>query len=340
MSHIYLTRNLMETPLLPLHTQFYNYIQRSPIIHAATYSHGPQLHFKDETVQESGLFKDRGALNCMLHMYDSQRKRMEEAGVVAASAGNHGQGVARAGKYLGVSVTLFVPSTTPQSKVEAMLQYGASVKTVAGDVDDALKTAQIYCSDTSALFVHPFEDEAVITGQSTVGREIYNEKVHTSFDKVFVPVGGGGLLAGVCLGLASKGYLGEVYGVQLEGADAFARSMHACNATELEYTNPLSDGTAVRRAGELALNHVRASENYVDTIVVTEAELGDAIVLQDQLTGIYGEPAGCLAFAGMKRLVDSHHHGNTQNWLGIISGKHRDPLRYKALISAAQNACG
>ncbi|MBP9738973.1 pyridoxal-phosphate dependent enzyme, partial [Candidatus Saccharibacteria bacterium] len=133
---------------------------------------------------------------------------------------------------------------------------------------------------------------------------------------------------------------GEIYGVQLEGADAFARSMCAGDTTELDYANPLSDGTAVRRAGEIALRHVRASSQYVDTLIVSEAELGEAMMLQDQITGVYGEPAGCLALAGIQKLAHSNGLVHEQNWLAIISGKHRDPLRYKALISATQNACG
>ncbi len=330
----------METTLRPLHNQFYTYIQRSPIISPGVCRNGAQLHFKDETVQESGSFKDRGALNCMLYLYETHTQQMTSAGVVAASAGNHGQGVARAGRYLGVTATLFVPETTPSSKVEAMIRYGATVKKVVGDVDTALEAARSYCSETNAVFVHPFDNEDVITGQSTVGREIHDMDVNTQFDKVFVPVGGGGLLAGVCRGLESRGFDGEIYGVQLEGADSFARSMCSGDTTELDYANPLSDGTAVRRAGEIALGHVRASSQYVDTLTVSEAELGEAMMLQDQITGIRGEPAGCLALAGIQKLAHSSGLVREQNWLAIISGKHRDPLRYKMLISAAQKACG
>lgn len=322
-----------------LHPNFYDHIPVTPILDTAYSINSVNFLFKDETAQESGSFKDRGAQNCMLNLYEERRNEMHQFGVVAASAGNHGQGVARAAQHLNVPATIYVPRSAPSSKLQAMEAYGAQVVRVSGDVDATLAAAEQHTKQLGSVFIHPFNDMSVISGQATVGREIARQSAVPP-SKVFVPVGGGGLLAGVCLGLKSHGLPTEVYGVQLLGSDSFAQSYDRNELVTLTQANTLSDGTAVRTAGELGLSIVRSCDNYVATLVVSEAELGRAMLAQDEKTGIIAEPAGCLALAGMLQLAEKNKSKTQERWLGIISGKHRDPARFSALMQSADTNCG
>lgn len=322
-----------------LHTDFYKHIQSTPILETTLGNSHIQIDLKDETQQQSGSFKDRGAMNAVLALLDSNPIRLQTFGIVTASAGNHGQGVARAAKILGVQARIFVPQSTPESKLIAMGQYGAQVIKVKGDVDGALQSASKYSADSGAYFIHPFDDELVIAGQSSVGTEILNECSH-SYDKVFVPVGGGGLIAGIASALHNGGSRAEVIGVQLKGSDSFSRSLEKGRVVSLAEANPLSDGTAVRSAGSLTLRHALELPNIRRVIVVSESELGDAMVVQDDVANVIAEPAGSLALAGMRSELLRTNGTNNETWLGIVSGNHRDPIRYQKLREAAILACG
>lgn len=323
-----------------LNTKFYDYISRTPIINTKLGTKLVSIDLKNETMQESGSFKDRGALNAILSLYQVDPDRLHSDGVVAASAGNHGQGVARAAKIVGAGATVFVPESTPQSKLHAMKAYAANVIKVPGDVDCALLAALDFSNTTSAHFIHPFDDPAVMIGQGSIATEIVEEKGLSFYDRIYVPVGGGGLVAGIASALHEHGSKTEVIGVQLEGSDSFAQSLVEGRVVELKTVNSLSDGTAVRMAGKLTVQTALQLTNLNRVITVSEAELGGAMDIQDQSVGVIAEPAGALALAGMILERDDCQHMAHERWLGIVSGNHRDEGRYSMLKTAALAACG
>lgn len=283
----------------------------------------------DDTIQSVGSFKIRGALHAM----QQARGRNPEAlkrGVYCASAGNAAQGVALAAAYLGVSAHIYLPEEVATTKVAAVELLGGLINHVPGTVDDALLRAQAECYEKQAYFVHPFDDPDVIAGQASLGHEI--EDNGKSFDTIFVPVGGGGLLAGVCTALAERKSATKVVGVQLEGCDAFSQSVEARRPVELSSVNDLADGIAVKRAGSLTLQTVLGSPNFDSMMTVTNRELGCALSELDILTNIQAETAAGLSFAGLRRHLQRRPPGG--NHLAVITGKHRDPARFQQLLTA------
>lgn len=323
-----------------LSTKFYDHISSTPIIRTELGTELVSIDLKDETVQESGSFKDRGALNAILSLHQEDSDKLQRYGVVAASAGNHGQGVARAAKIVGAVATVFVPESTPPSKLHAMKTYGSSVIKVPGDVDSALLAALDFRDTTSAHYIHPFDDHAVIQGQGTIATEIVEEKGLDFYNRIYVPVGGGGLITGIAAALHEHGSKTEVIGVQLEGSDSFARSLVEGRVVELDTVNSLSDGTAVRMAGALTVQTALSHFKLNRVVTVSDAELGCAMEMQDQSVDIVAEPAGSLALAGMISERDTPQHIKRERWLGIVSGNHRDEARYSMLKTAALAACG
>ncbi len=317
-----------HTPELARSTpSLYEVACQTPLINTDLILSGARILLKDETVQPVGSFKLRGAYHAARLLDPCQL----EAGIVTASAGNHGQGVAFAAKVLNCASYVYVPETTPRTKLAALRELGAKVVEVAGTVDDALIEAQDYARASSAAFIHPFDNPTVIDGQSSLVHEILDD---CRPDNIFVPVGGGGLLAGACRAVSDRKAHATVYGVQLEGASAFADSLRTGEYVCLDTVNALSDGTAVRSAGKLALQEVASNTSFGGIIVVSNAELGEAMVLQETLTGIEAEPAGSLSFAGMFAYA-AKFKGNDEVWAGVISGKHRDHARYQKLAAAA-----
>lgn len=328
------------TQTAKLHTDFYNHISRTPIVRTNLGNELVSFDLKDETMQESGSFKDRGALNAVLSLYQEDPELLHRYGVVAASAGNHGQGVARAARVVGIRATVFVPESTPLTKLRAMENYGATVIKIPGDVDKALQAAFKYQQEELAQFIHPFDDPAVMSGQGSVGAEIIEEAGSNGYHRVYVPVGGGGLVTGIAAALHEHGSNAEVTGVQLVGSDSFARSLVQGEQVMLTSANPLSDGTAVRQAGALTLKTALELPNLNRIITVTEAELGGAMQLHERELGIIAEPAGALALAGMLHDLINSQTVRSEKWVGIVSGNHRDEKRYSMLQNAAERSCG
>ena len=325
--------HLAEQPALDKQT-FYDTVQNTPLIQIDGNFAGAEVFIKDDTQQAVGSFKIRGALHAALQL-DTEA---QQAGLVTASAGNHGQGVALAAQLLGCPVQVFVPEATPEAKLSALTNYGADVVKVSGTVDSALLVAQEQAARSGASFIHPFDNTDVIQGQATLTEEVLASQTP---DALFVPVGGGGLLAGACQAVDTTGAHTQVFGVQLEGADAFAKSVEAGEVIELGNVNTLSDGTAVRQAGVITLQRTLDSSAFAGIITVTEADLGEAMVLQELATGVAAEPAGSLAFAGMKRLARARTSAVGETWTAVMSGRHRDPVRFKKLLRATgYNACG
>ena len=255
---------------------------------------------KREDLQPVKSFKLRGAYNKMVNLPTEQLKR----GVIAASAGNHAQGVALAASTLGCRAVIVMPVTTPQVKIDAVRDRGAEVVLFGDSYSDAYDHALVLQKKRGLSFVHPFDDPDVIAGQGTIGMEILRQHHpvdHGPLHAIFVAIGGGGLIAGVAAYVKALQPGVRVIGVQTEDSDAMARSFAAGRRVRLHDVGLFSDGTAVRLVGEETFRLVR---RYVDEIVTVDTDAICAAikdVFQDTRSIL--EPAGALAIAGMKKYV-------------------------------------
>jgi threonine dehydratase len=248
----------------------------TPLFGSETFSRlvGRPVHLKAENLQRTGSFKIRGAVNRLATLGDDERR----AGVVAASAGNHAQSVAWAAREVGVRATIFVPQDAPMAKVEATRNYGAEVEMGGEAIEDALEAALARVQETGATFVHPYEDEVVVAGQGTIGLELAEQLDEPA--TVVVPIGGGGLAAGI--GLALRAVRPEVRVVGVRAAvDAF----------------PIADGIAVKQPGDLTAPIL---EDVLDEVVeVATEDVAQAIVLLLERTKLVVEGAGAVGIAAL-----------------------------------------
>jgi threonine dehydratase len=257
---------------------------------------GNEVFFKREDLQPIFSFKLRGAYNRMAHMTPEERER----GVITASAGNHAQGVAFSGQRLGVRTTIVMPVTTPEIKVNACRARGAEVVLCGDSYSDAEAHAYALQAELGLTFVHPYDDPLVIAGQGTIGLEL-SQQVRAERYRVFVPIGGGGLIAGIAVFLKSLNPQIEIIGVEPDDADAMYQSLRAGERVMLSQVGIFVDGVAVRRVGEHTFGLAR---QYVDEIVrVSTDEVCAAIKDVFDDTRAIQEPAGALAVAGLKRYV-------------------------------------
>ena len=283
-----------------------------------------RILLKREDLQTVFSFKLRGAYNRIAHLAEEDRRR----GVIAASAGNHAQGVAFSARKLGIRAVIVMPRTTPLIKVEAVRRLGGEV-ILHGD---SYSEAQDYCDrlidETGMVFIHPFDDELVIAGQGTVAVELLRQSAG-SMDAVFVPVGGGGLIAGI------GGYLKalcpgiRIVGVEPEDSDAMYRSLQAGRRVRLDSVGIFADGVAVREVGKLTFDYCR---RCVDEIIrVDTDELCGAIKSIYQSTRSIVEPAGALGMAGLKKYI-RERKVTGQTLIAINSGANMnfERLRYVA----------
>ena len=288
---------------------------------------GRQVLLKREDQQPVFSFKLRGAYNRMVQLDAAERAR----GVIAASAGNHAQGVALAAAKLGIQATIVMPVTAPQVKVDAVRRLGGDAVQIVltGDsYSDAQAAAAQLQAERGSIFVHPFDDIDVIAGQATVGLEILHQHPGP-LHAIFVPVGGGGLLAGVAACIKAIRPEVQVIGVQMVDSDAMARSLDAGERVLLDEVGLFSDGTAVKRVGARTF---ALCEQYVDAMLrVDTDEVCAAIRDVYQETRSVPEPAGALALAGLKQYVASHPAGEGA-LVAIISGANMnfDRLRFIA----------
>ncbi len=284
-----------------LTAQIYDVAKETPLEVAELLSERMKnrIFLKREDLQAVFSFKLRGAYNKMANLSQAEMKK----GVVAASAGNHAQGVALAARKLGISSTIFMPETTPGIKVNAVRGYGAKAKLVGDSYDDAYQAAARYCKDKGAVFIHPYDDPYVIAGQGTVGFEIL--KQHKSLpDMIFVPVGGGGLIAGIAVYVKMLCPDIKIIGVEPEDADAMKRSLEAGRRVKLKEVGIFADGVAVKQVGKETF---RLAREFVDEVItVNTDEMCAAIKDIFEDTRSITEPAGALAVAGIKRYVAEH----------------------------------
>ena len=249
------------------------------------------MYLVPENLQRAGSFKIRGAYNRIAQLSDDERRR----GVVAASAGNHAQGVALAGQLLDVAVTVFMPVDASIPKIEATRGYGADVRFHGATVDEALVAARAFAEETGAVLIHPFDHEHVVAGQGTLGLEIVDKIPDVK--TVVVCTGGGGLLAGVAFAIKQVKPDVKVVGVQAEGASTYPASLAAGEPVSRERMNTMADGIAIARPGDIPFELV---QQHVDEFrTVSEDELSRAVLLLLERAKLVVEPSGAAATAAV-----------------------------------------
>jgi len=263
-------------------------ILETPVVEAHGFE--GQVKLKAECLQRTGSFKIRGAYNKVRSLPATTR------GVICASAGNHAQGVALAAKLVGLGATVVMPEAAPINKIERAKALGAEVVLSGHSLEAAYVAAAALAAERGLSFVHPFDDEAVVTGQATLGLELLDQIPEVS--TVLVPVGGGGLIAGVALAIKSVAPAVRVVGVQAEGATAAERSFHAGRLIEAERSDTLADGIRVGRVSALTLDLM---SRYVDDIVlVSDEEIGTAMFQLLDREKLVVEGAGAAAYAALR----------------------------------------
>ena len=309
-----------------LTAQIYDVAKETPLEEAATLSERLQnrILLKREDLQSVFSFKLRGAYNKMSNLSAADMQK----GVVAASAGNHAQGVALAARKLGIKAVIFMPETTPGIKVNAVRSHGAMTKLVGDSYDDAFQAASDYCKEKGSVFIHPYDDPDIIAGQGTIGFEIL--KQHKSLpDMIFVPVGGGGLIAGIAVYVKMLCPNIRIIGVEPEDADAMKKSLEAGRRVRLKEVGIFADGVAVKQVGKETFKLAR---EFVDEVItVSNDQICAAIKDIFEDTRTITEPAGALAVAGIKKYV-AEHNLKGLDLVAIASGANMnfDRLRHVA----------
>jgi threonine dehydratase len=289
---------------------------------------GGPVWLKCENLQRAGSYKVRGAYTRIVRLSAEERAR----GVVAASAGNHAQGVAVAAAACGTSATVFMPVGAPLPKVAATKGYGASVQLTGATVDEALVAAQEFAERTGAVFIHPFDHPDVIAGQGTVGLEILEQvpDVRT----IITGVGGGGLISGVAVAVKALRPDVRVIGVQAVGAAAYPPSLRQGHPVRLKQLNTIADGIAVLRPGELTFQHV---SKLVDAVVtVSDEEISRALLMLLERGKLVVEPAGGV---GVAALLSGAAKVETPA-VAVLSGGNIDPLLMLRVIEHGLSLAG
>jgi threonine dehydratase len=288
---------------------------------------GPVL-LKCENLQRTGSFKVRGAYTRMAHLSAEERAR----GVVAASAGNHAQGVALAAQALGIRATVFMPEGAPIPKEKATRGYGAEVVFHGRYLEDSLAEARSFAERTGAVLIHPFDNTDIVAGQGTAGLEILEQA--PAVETVVVPCGGGGLLSGIAIAVKAMKPDVRVVGVQAEGAAAYPPSLSAGHPVALATMSTMADGIAVGLPGEVTFTLVR---DLVDEVVtVSEASLSRAVLATLERAKLVVEPAGAAAVAA---IIDDPSRFGTAT-VAVLSGGNIDPLLLGKVIQHGMAAAG
>ena len=297
-------------------------IEKTKLIYSEIFSDesGNEVYIKPENLQKTGSFKVRGAYNKISKLTEEEKLK----GVIAASAGNHAQGVALAAQKLGIKSVIVMPKHSPLIKVEATKRFGAEV-ILSGEVyDDAYKFSRELQERERYTFVHPFDDEDVIEGQGTIALEVLEELPDA--DIILVPIGGGGLIAGVAAAAKLKNPLIKIIGVEPEGAASAIETLKYKKVVELSEVNTIADGTAVKKIGEKTFEYIK---KYVDEIVtVSDYELMETFLLLVEKHKIVAENSGILSVAGLKKL-----NVKGKKIVSILSGGNIDVLTISSMIN-------
>ena len=293
---------------------------------------GSEVYLKCENLQRAGSFKVRGAYVRMAKLSEEQKAR----GVVAASAGNHAQGVAVAAARLGIKARIFMPLGVALPKLAATQGHGAEVVLHGHNVDEALAEAKRYADETGAVFVHPFDNVDIVAGQGTLGLELLEQI--PNLDTVLMGVGGGGLLAGVAVAIKERarelGREVRIIGVQAENAAAYPPSLAADALVPLSKVSTIADGIAVGRPGQLPFSIIK--ELVDDVVTVSEDSLARALIFLLERAKLVVEPAGAV---GVAALLDGKIQ-NPGNTAVILSGGNIDPMLMLKVIQRGLAAAG
>jgi threonine dehydratase len=305
-------------------------VRRTPLEHSRALADrvGGHVWLKCENLQRAGSFKIRGAYTRIARLTDAERAR----GVVAASAGNHAQGVALAARQLGAEVTVFMPETAPLPKVAATRGYGAVVRLGGPTLTEAMLAATEFAAETGSVFIHPFDHPDVIAGQGTVGLEVLEQCPDVA--TVVVCTGGGGLVSGIAAAVRSRRPDVRVVAVQAAGAAAFPDSLAAGHPVRLTTMTTMADGIAVAAPGDLTLAHVAGLVDEVRT--VSEGDLSRALLFCLERAKLVVEPAGVAAVAA----VLAEPTAFRPPVVAIVSGGNIDPVLMLKVVQHGMVAAG
>ena len=297
-------------------------IDETRLIHSEAFSNecGNDVYIKPENLQKTGAFKIRGSYNKIIKLDDAAKMK----GLIASSAGNHAQGVAYAARKLGVKATICMPAHTPLIKVEATKAHGAEVVLHGEVYDEAYAKAVELQKKEGYTFIHPFDDEDIIEGQGTIALEILEELPDT--DVILVPIGGGGLIAGIACAAKQINPNVKIYGVEPEGAASALAAIHEDQVVTLAEANTIADGTAVKTIGSKTFEYIK---KYVDGIItVNDYELMDAFLLLVEKHKLVAEGSGILSLAGLKKLYEKN-----KKVVSLVSGGNIDVLTISSMIN-------
>lgn len=266
--------------------------RKTPLDFSSTFSTitGSKVYLKLENLQKTGSFKVRGAYWKLSNLHNNERRR-----VIAASAGNHAQGVAFAASKLGILCTIVMPEMASPAKLAAVSSYGAKIVLAGSTFDESLLKALEIAKETSATMIHPFDDPYVIAGQGTVGLEILGDL--DKIDAIVAPIGGGGLISGLAIAMKEKHPNVKLVGVQAAAAPSMVTSVQNGKVTNITMERTIADGIAVKCPGELTYKIVN---EYVDNIVtVDDNEISESVYLLLERGKVVAEPAGAAAVAAL-----------------------------------------
>ena len=281
-----------------------------------------EVFLKKENLQNTGAFKIRGAFNKIASLSEEER----DSGVVAASAGNHAQGVAFSANQFGIKAVIIMPESTPLTKVNGVKHYGAEVILRGANYDEAYAYALEYGKENQLTFVHPFEDAEVMAGQGTVALEILESA--NDLDAILIPVGGGGLIGGMASAIKAKNPHIEVIGVSALGAPAFKNSFDAQKAIDTTTVRTIADGIAVRDTSEITL---ALALEVVDKIIsVDDAEIASAILFLLERQKLVVEGAGAVGVAAL--LHNKLPHLKGKKIAVVLSGGNMDVTLLSVII--------
>jgi len=285
-------------------------VKNTPLERSSSISElcGAEVYLKLENLQRAGSFKIRGAYNLL-------SREMKD--VIAASAGNHSQGVALAAKLLSLRATVVMPQFASPSKITATQKYGAEVLLYGNSFDEATEKAKKIAAEEGRVFAHAFDNRFVIAGQGTIGLEIY--EVMNDFDFIVVPVGGGGLISGIASYLRGVGFRGKIIGVEAEAAAAMKISLSSGKLTKLTSVATIADGIAIKSPSELTFGITR---KYVDEVVtVSDEDISSAMFTLLERGKIVAEPAGAASVAA---LISGKVDVRGKKGIALISGGNAD----------------
>lgn len=318
------TQRVTEADIKRANENLARLIRKTPLDYSSTFSRltGREVYMKCENLQKTGSFKIRGATNKILNLTEEEKKR----GVIAASAGNHAQGVASGATALGISSTIFMPEGAPLAKVVATRNYGAEVVLYGESYDDAYQKAKEVQEEKGATFIHAFDDPDVIAGQGTIGLEIISELPNV--DTVIAPIGGGGLISGMAIAMKEVNPQIKIVGVQAAGCPSSYVSRREHKICPISFSGTIADGIAVKTPGSITFPLIEA---YVDDIITVEdEEIANAILMLLERAKLVVEGSGAVSLAA---LLNNKVNVRGNKVVTILSGGNIDANMVSTIIS-------